>query len=142
MTDPMVIRDKILEVLENRKPENCFKAVVKKWFRAEPLRARVPGYPYGWVEWDKGPAEPPISSKHEIRDAFFVVVVDRHVDAEKAEDSVLSFCKSVEDVLAWYPTFGGLVGYSWVSLREKEKLFEGDHSVCAVRITVQSRRRE
>jgi hypothetical protein len=142
VTDPKAIRDKIKDVLEKCKPENCFGAVVKKWFRAEPLRARVPSFPYGWVEWNQGLAEPPISSKHEIRDAFFVFVVDRHVDAEKAEDSVLSFCKSVEDVLALDPTFGGSVGGSWVSLREKEKLFEGDHSVCGVRITVQSRRRE
>ena len=142
MTSPMAIRNKILEVLEDGKPKNSAGKSVVKWYRGEKALGSINGFPCGWVVWAGGPEEAPVGSKQVIRDAFHVTVVDKNVDAEKAEDSVESFCPSVEDVLAAVATLGGLVSQSWVSNREKEKIFLNDYSVVGCRITVQSWRRE
>ncbi len=142
MTSPMEIRSAILTILEAGKPKNSEGQGVKKWYRGEKALGSINGFPCGWVVWAGGPAEAPVGSKQLFRDAFHIVVVDKNVDAEKAEDSVESFCPSVEDVLAAAATLGDTVSQSWVSNREKEKIFLGDYSVVACRITVQSWRRE
>lgn len=112
------------------------------WFKGEPPKSRWPGFPWGWVEWNGGAMEAPVGSKAEIRDSFFVVVVDKHIEADRAEDSVMDFADSVEASLDDSPTIGGLVARSYVVNREKQKLFDGDYSVCALRITLQTHRRE
>ncbi|HLE74924.1 MAG TPA: hypothetical protein VI864_02640 [Candidatus Bathyarchaeia archaeon] len=143
MTSPKAIRDQIITLLTTADPKNGAGKSVVKWFKGEPPKSRWPGFPWGWVEWTGGIMEPPVGSKAEIRDNFFVVVVDKHVDAEKAEDSVMDFADSVEAALDDSPTIGGLVAYSWVVNREKQKVFlEGDYSMIALRITLSTRRRE
>ena len=86
--------------------------------------------------------EPPVGEKAEIRDAFFVVVVDKHVNAEEAEDSAMDFAESIEAVLDDSPSIDGLVARSYVINREKQKLFDGDYSMVALRVTLQTHRRE
>ena len=96
----------------------------------------------GWVEWSGGVMQPPVGSKAEINDNFFIVVVDKHINFEKAEDSVMEFVDSVETALDDSPTIGGLVARSFVGNREKEKQFQSDYSMVAARITLNTFRRE
>jgi len=87
--------------------------------------------------------EAPVGSKQLIRDNFYVVVVDKHIEADKAEDSIMDFADSVEAVLDDDPSINNLVATSWVGNREKWKTFiEGDYSMVAVRITLHTWRRE
>lgn len=142
MTSPKAIRDEIINLLKTADPKNSEGKSIKKWFKGEPPRSRWPDFPWGWVEWAGGSMEPPVGSKAEIRDIFFIVTVDKHIDAEKAEDSVMDFAESIEAALDDSPTIGGLVNYSWVVNREKQKVFLDDYSVCALRVTLATRRRE
>jgi hypothetical protein len=112
------------------------------WFKGEPPKSRWPGFPWGWVEWSGGVMEAPVGSKAMIRDSFYIVVVDKHIEADKAEDSVMDFAESVEAALDDSPTIGGLVAASYVVNREKQKVFLGDYSMVALRITLATRRRE
>jgi len=139
---PKAIRDQIITILKAAKPKNAAGKSVIRWFKGEPPKSRWPGYPWGWVEWAGGPMEPPVGSKAEIHDSFLLVVVDRHIDAEKAEDSVMDFAESVEAVLDNDSSIEGLVGRSYVVNREKQKLFERDYSICALRVTLSTWRRE
>lgn len=144
MTSPKAIRDQIISILNTADPKNeAGKSVKNKWFKGEPPRSRWPGFPWGWVEWIGGPMEAPVGSKAEIHDSFYVVIVDKHIVAENAEDSVMDFADSVEAALDDSPTIGDLVARSYVVNREKQKVFlEGDYSMVACRITLATRRRE
>jgi hypothetical protein len=86
--------------------------------------------------------EPPVGSKAEIHDSFTIVLVDKHINAEVAEDSIMDFTDSIEDALDDDPTIGGLVARSYVVNREKQKVFDGDYSMVAVRVTLLTHRRE
>jgi len=142
MPNPRAIRDQIISILTAADPKNDAEASIKKIFKGEPPRSRWPGFPWGWVEWVGGIMEPPVGAKAQIRDIFYIVIVDRHVDAEKAENSIMEFASSVEAALDDDPSIGGLVAASWVINREKQKLFESDYSIVAVRLTFATRRRE
>jgi hypothetical protein len=143
MANPKAIRDQIITILIAADPKNGSNISVKKWFKAEPPRSRWPGFPWGFVEATLGPQDPPVGTKAQIFDRFYVVVVDKHIDAEKADDSVLEFVDSVEAALDDDPSIGALVAFSWVTNREKQKSFiEGDYSMVAVRLTLATRRRE
>lgn len=145
MTNPKAIRDQIITILNMADPKNGSGASVKnKWVKGEPIRSRWPGFPWGWVEWGGGVMEAPVGSKAMIRDIFFVAVVDKHIEVEKAEDSVMEFAESVEAALDDDSTIGGLVAASYVVNREKIKWFEkdSDYSFRAVGLTLTTRRRE
>jgi len=138
--DPKAARDAIVALLEKASSLRQ----VKKWKKAEPPRGRWPGFPWGWVEWVSGPVSPSTmsASKKRYEDRYFVVVVDRHVDEEKAEDEAVDLMKSVETVLESDYTLDGKVETSYVVNREKVKFFEGDYSMVAVRLTLYTRSRE
>lgn len=139
MTSPKSIRDQIITILAAAPS----LASIKKWFKGQPPQNRWPGFPWCWVEWTGGPMEAPVGSKQLIRDNFYVVVVDKHIEADKAEDSIMDFADSVEAVLDDDPSINNLVATSWVGNREKWKTFiEGDYSMVAVRITLHTWRRE
>jgi len=141
--NPRAIRDQIISILTTADPKNDAGVSIKKIFKGEPPRSRWPGFPWAWVEWIGGVMEPPVGAKALIQDNFYVVVVDKHIDAEKAENSIMEFCDSVEAALDDSPTIGDLVAASWVANREKQKVFiEGDYSMCVVRLTLSTRRRE
>lgn len=142
LTSPKTIRDKIIDVLKAAEPKNEAEKTVTHWFSAEPPKNRWPGFPFGWVEAALGPQQPPVGSKAEITDNFYVVIVDKHVDSETAEASVLDFVESLEAVLDDDATLAGLVGTSYVVNREKQKVFDQDYSVVAARLTLYTRRRE
>lgn len=143
MTSPKAIRNQIISLLTSANPKNGVGESITRWFKGEPPKSRWPGFPWGWVEWAGGVQEAPVGSKALIRDNFYVVVVDKHIEADKAEDSVLDFAESVEAALDDSPTLGGLVEASYVVNREKQKVFlQGDYSMVAVRITLSTRRRE
>lgn len=144
MTSPKVIRNQIISLLTTANPKNGDGKGVVKWFKARPPRSRWPGFPFGWVEALLGPQEPPVGSKAEVIDVFFIVVFDKHIDAEKADDSVLDFTESIEAALDDSPSIGGLVARSYVANREKDKDFldNNDYSYAAIRITLKTHRRE
>jgi len=141
--NPKVIRNQIITILITADPKNEAGKSIVRWFKAEPPKSRWPGFPFGWVEAILGPQEPPVGAKAQIIDQFYICVADKHIDSEKADDSILEFADSVEAALDDDPSIGGLVAASWVSNREKQKVFiEGDYSMCAVRLTLSTRRRE
>jgi hypothetical protein len=143
LTSPKAIRDQIITLLKAANPKNGVGQGIKEIFKGEPPKSRWHDKPWGWVEWTSGAMQAPVGSKAEIRDSFVVVIVDKHIDAEKAEDSVMDFAESIEAALDDSPTIGGLVAASYVVNREKQKVFlEGDYSMVAVRITLATRRRE
>lgn len=143
MTSPKAIRDQIITILEAAKPENEKGRRVKKWLKGEPPARRYPGFPFGWVEWMGGPMQPStMTAKSKIEDKFYVVVLDKHVDAEEAEDSIMDFAESVEAALDDDSTIGGLLAASYVINRDKEKRFRDNYSIVAVRVTLYTRRRE
>jgi len=138
VTDTKTIRNKIIDIL---KAYSALSAV-KSWLIGEPPRAKYPSFPFGWVEWNRGPLSAPIGLSQIYEDEFFVVIVDRHPDADKAENNVETFVSKIEDALAADPSINGLVAASYVKLREKTKVFEADASLAAVRLTLWSRRKE
>jgi hypothetical protein len=142
MTTPKQIRDAINAILIAQKPKNASNIESKKWFDGQPPPSRTPGFPYGWIEWIGGQKSPPTGTKAEIADNFYIVIVDKQIDQDKAENSIMEFVEAIENALETSPTVGGTVAFSWVSNREKEKIFEGDYSSVAVRITLSTRRRE
>lgn len=139
MTSPKTIRDQIITILDAAASLDT----IKKFFKGEPPRSRWPGFPWCWVEWTGGPMEPPVGAKQLIRDNFYVVVVSKHIEADKAEDEAMDFADSVEAVLDNDTTIGGSVAASWVGNREKQKQFiDGDYSIVACRLTLHTWRRE
>jgi hypothetical protein len=142
VTSPKLIRDEIITLIEAADPQNASKKGVTKWFKGEPPKSRWPGFPWGWVEWGGGQMNAPVGSIAEIKDLFYIVVVDKHIESDRAEDSIMDFAESIEAVLDDSPTIGGLVSRSYVVNREKQKVFDADYSVCACRITLQTHRRE
>ena len=142
LANPKAIRDQIITILTTANPLNEAGVSIKKWFKGQPPLSRAPAFPWGWVEWSGGVMQPPVGSKAEINDNFFIVIVDKHINPEKAEDSVMEFVDSVEAALDDAPTIGGLVARSFVGNREKEKQFQSDYSMVAARITLNTFRRE
>lgn len=140
--NPKEIRDEIITLLTTADPKNALGKGIVKIFKGEPPKSRWPGFPWGWVEWSTGGMEPPVGTKAEIRDAFNIVIVDKHIDAEKAEDSIMDFADAVEAAMDDSPSLSDFVGRSYVTNREKQKVFDGDYSMVAVRITLQTHRRE
>lgn len=78
----------------------------------------------------------------EINDKFLIAVLDKHINAEKAEDSIMEYVDTIETALESSVLLGGLVNDSWIINREKQKSFENDSSVVAVKITLFTRRRK
>ena len=142
MTSPKTVRDAILTLLQTADPQNGKEDKIKKWFKTQLKQASWPSSPFAWVEYGGGPLKPGISTRSEVQDKFYVVVIDQHAKEEVAEDSVLDFADSIKTALATDMTLGGTVLRSWVSNREKEKLFEKDYSLVGVRLTVETRRYE
>lgn len=144
MTNVRAIRDQIIVILKAADPKNAAGKSVVRWFTAEPQRSTWPGFPFGWVEALLGPKKPGLGTVCEVQDSFNVVIVDKHIDAVKAENSVLEFAETLDTALEGDPTIGGLVAYSYVSNRQKAKWFEekSDYSFRATALTLFTRRRE
>jgi hypothetical protein len=145
MTSPKLIRNKIIELIENFDFEAFgFGDFLSnaKWFKGQPPRSRFPNFPCGWVEWNGGVMQPPVGSKTQVLDNFYIVVVDKNINAEIAEDNIMDFAEAVKAALDQDVTIDGLVAYSWITNREKEKQFEGDYSLVAIRLTLSTRRNE
>jgi hypothetical protein len=116
-------------------------AAVKKWLQAEPSPTRYPAAVFGWVEWEGGPANPESSTK-KIVDNFFVVIVRKSVDSETNENEIIGLADEAVAALEAEKTFGGKCFDSWVSNREKQKVFQGDYDLVAVRLTLHTDRLE
>ena len=114
-------------------------ASVKKWLQAEPSPTRYPAAVFGWVEWDGGPSNPEASTKKTV-DNFFVVLVRKSADAETNENEIIDLAEKTVTALEAEKTFGGKCFDSWVSNREKQKIFQGDYDLVAVRLTVHTER--
>lgn len=110
---------------------------VKEWHKGAPALGRINRYPYGYVEWMGGPVSPRTGVSEKVKDQLFVVIVDRHVAEDKAEDAVMDYAVSIHAVVKSDRTLNGAVTRSWLSFREKEKLFEGktDASIAGVRLS-------
>jgi len=142
MANPKTICDELIKILVHANPADSNDAHISGWLKGQPLRSRWPKCPFGWVEWGGGTRDAPVGSRAEVRDVFHIVIAVRNVDAGKAEDGAMEFAAAVEDALDAVPSLGGVVERSYVVNREKQKLFEDDYSVCAVRVTLQTHRRE
>jgi hypothetical protein len=141
MVNPKTIRDQIVTILTNANPQNEAFVSVKKWFKGRPPASRNPACPWGWVEWLGGEMKHDIGSvTTEIDDKFLIAVIDKHADAERAENSVMEFVGTIETSLQGEVLLGGLVSDSWIINREKEHLFEEDSSIMVAKITLSTRR--
>ena len=111
-------------------------AKVTKWLNAEPAPTFYPSNCFGWVEWHGGAkASESMDGLNKAVDEFYVVIVTKHIDADVAETDGLTLLEAAEALLEADPTLGGKVEDSHVSMREKEKVFDGKFSLNAVRIT-------
>ncbi len=136
------VRDKIIALLVDGEPTDVLGTSIKKWFEGEPSKNHINGYPYGWVEWIGG-AVTPAAVKMQVIDSFYIIVVSRFAASAKAENSILSFYDSINDVLKADRSLDGLVENSYISNREVDKAFtEKDYSIKAMRLTFFTRRRE
>jgi len=136
---PNTILDYILETL--RADEDL--ADIKKWFLGEPAPSQYPSSPWGWIEWTGGRQTPStVSNKMSVEDTFFVVVVSKHPSHEQAETNVMGYVEAIESSIVSDRTLDGNVAYSYVSNREKQKQFMGDHSIAAARITLTTKRKK
>lgn len=136
---PKDIIDEIITVLE----EAAGLTTIKQVMKGEPPLNRVIDYPYCWVEWINGAQTPETTSNRmQVHDVFYVVVVDRHPNADTAEDAIMDFVEAIETALNADRTINGKVAYSYVSNREKEKQFSSDYSIVAARITLTTFRRK
>ena len=79
MANPKTIRDQIITILTTANPLNEAGVSIKKWFKGQPPLSRAPAFPWGWVEWSGGVMQPPVGSKAEINDNFFIVIVDINI---------------------------------------------------------------
>jgi hypothetical protein len=110
---------------------------VTKWFGAEPAPTFYPSNCFGWVEWNGGAkTDESMDGLKKAVDEFYVVIVTKHIDADVAETSGLTLLEAAEVLLEADRTFSGTVSDSHVSLREKQKEFDGKFSVNAVRLTL------
>jgi hypothetical protein len=71
-------------------------------------------------------------------DEFFIVIITKNTDADQAESDGLSLPEKVEALFSADRKLGGAVTDSLVTLREKQKVFDGKFSVNAVRLTLQT----
>lgn len=141
MVNPKAIRDQIITILTTADPKNEAGVSIKKWFKGRPPESRYPAFPWGWIEWLGGEMKHDVGSvTAEIDDKFLIAVLDKHLDAEKAEDSVMEFVDTIETSLKGSALLGGLVHDSWITNREKEHLFEEDYSIMVAKITVLTKR--
>jgi hypothetical protein len=110
-------------------------ASIKKWLKAEPIPTRYPTSPFGWVEYNGGPRKPSSGVK-EVFDDFFVVLVVKSADPDNNEDTAMALAKATEAALEVDPQLNSTTFDSYVSNREKQKVFASDYDIVAVRLTV------
>jgi len=122
--------DAVIALLE---ADDTLKAA--EWHKGEPARSRWNKYPFGWVEWLGGQVKPHTAVKSEHRPNLIIVLCDRDVAEDVAEDSVMDFAESIETLMRANPTIGGKVDMHWMSFDEKAKVFEEDRSIAGVRLT-------
>jgi hypothetical protein len=111
---------------------------VSKWLSAEPPPSAYPGLCFGWVEWSGGPNAQANFDRKKAVDEFFIVIITKNADADQAESDGLSLAEKAEALLSADRKLGGAVTDSLVTLREKQKVFDGKFSVNAVRLTLQT----
>lgn len=144
MTTEKAIRNAIIALLTTQAPKNAANKVIVKWFSGEPPPSRYPGFPWGFVAWLGFAATPPFSLQKQISDEFQLVIVDKSLDQDKAEDSVLEFVESIQTALKTDTSLGGTVRTSWPRAGRKQKLFEAgtDYSIVAAELILTTRRKE
>ena len=111
---------------------------VSKWLSAEPSPSAYPALCFGWVEWSGGPIVQANFECKKAVDEFFIVIITKNADADQAESDGLSLAEKAEALLSADRKLGGVVTDSLVTLREKQKVFDGKFSVNAVRLTLQT----
>ena len=111
---------------------------VSKWLSAEPSPSAYPGLCFGWVEWSGGPVVQANFDRKKVVDEFFIVIITKNSDADQAESDCLVLAEKAEALLSADRKLGGAVTDSLVTLREKQKVFDGKFSVNAVRLTLQT----
>ena len=108
---------------------------VKKWLKAESVPTRYPTSPFGWVEYNGGLRKPSSGSK-EVVDDFFVVLVVKSADPDNNEDTAMMLAKAAEVALEADPQLNSTTFDSYVSNREKQKVFASDYDIVTIRLTV------
>jgi hypothetical protein len=136
---PKTLTDHILATLR----ADTDLSAIKKWFLGEPPQTQYPSSPWGWVEWVGGTQKPGTTNNSIItEDRIYIVVVNKHPNCETAETDVMAYAETVESSLDADRTLDGNVAYSYVADREKQKQFSGDHSIVAVRVTLNTWRKK
>ena len=111
---------------------------VSKWLSAEPSPSGL-SWTMFWVGWWRGgPIVQANFDRKKAVDEFFIVIVTKNADADQAESEGLSLAEKAEVLFSADHKLGGSVTDSLVTLREKQKVFDGKFSVNAVRLTLQT----
>jgi hypothetical protein len=82
-------------------------------------------------------AQPNFDHKKAV-DEFFIVIITKNADADQAESDGLSLAEKAEVLFSANRKLGGAVTDSLITLREKQKVFDGKFSINAVRLTLQT----
>ncbi len=111
---------------------------VSKWLSAEPSPSAYPGLCFGWVEWSGGSVVQANFDRKKAVDEFFIVIITKNADSDQAESDGLALAEKAEALFSADRKLGGAVTDSLITLREKQKVFDGKFSINAVRLTLQT----
>jgi hypothetical protein len=77
-----------------------------------------------------------------VKQVLLWVLVRKNVDVDINESEVIDLAEKAVAALEADKTFGGKCFDSWISNREKQKIFQGDYDLVAVRLTIHTERLE
>jgi hypothetical protein len=75
-----------------------------------------------------------------VTDRFHVVFVAKMISTDLAETSTMTLCEAAKVALRAAPTLAGTVKDLKIGATDKEKVFQGDWNIIAVRLTVETLR--
>jgi len=132
LVDYEEVWDGLLNLL---KSDEELASSIRDWLFGTPVRSPE-RFPHVHVQFEGGPIEP-LTSGGKARDTmrFFIVVVDRHVDEDVAERSVVRLALRIRRVLESDRTLGGLVNDSRLTGKEMGVLRVRDYAVVGFRWT-------
>ena len=140
LSDKSLVEELMEKVLERLRTDEALSAEVRGFRLSEPIEPVE--FPLIYVELSPSSGEqlvPRGSSTFERIVKLDVCVVDRHVEPEKADISVLRLAERVLRCLSEDPRLGGLVEDSYVERITPEYGAVKDHAISRARITVSCR---
>ena len=122
-------------LLEKLKADSELSGKIKQWLFGTPVKIPT-GFPYIYVQFNGGPREfASVGGRCKDVLRFYVAVIDRHVEEDKAERSVIRLAERIRSVLEADRTLGGLVHDSRLTNKEMGILREREYAIVGFRWT-------